>query len=80
MDFAGRPRVVRASVRFLPRLKRLNETLAVPTIYISYDMAEIEHLSDHLVMMKRGTITAAGPLHTLQSDPALPLVESRSRR
>lgn len=57
----------------LPCLKRLNEKLAVPTIYISHDMAEIEYLADHLVMMERGAITAAGPLHTLQSDPELPL-------
>lgn len=42
-------------------------------IYISHDMAEIEHLADHLVMMERGAITAAGPLDTLQCDPALPL-------
>lgn len=49
-------------------------------IYISHDMAEIEYLADHLVMMERGTITATGPLHTLQSDPALPLAASRSRR
>lgn len=65
-----------AKREILPCLKRLNENLAVPTIYISHDMAEIEHLSDHLVMMDRGVITAAGPLHVLQSDPALPLAAS----
>lgn len=62
-----------AKREILPCIKRLNEKLAVPAIYISHDMAEIEHLSDHLVMMERGTITTAGPLHILQSDPALPL-------
>lgn len=56
--------------------KRLNNKLAVPTIYISHDMAEIEHLADHLVMMELGAITATGPLHVLQSDPALPLATS----
>lgn len=61
----------------LPCLKRLNETLAVPMIYFSHDMAEIEHLSDHLVMMERGTIIATEPLHILQSDPKLPLAASR---
>lgn len=60
----------------LPYLKRLNNKFAVPTIYISHDMAEIEHLADHLVMMERGAITAAGPLHILQSDPAPPLAAS----
>lgn len=63
----------RAKREILPCLKRLNERLAVPMIYISHDMAEIEYLAHHLVMMERGTITATGPLHTLQSDPALPL-------
>lgn len=46
------------------------------TIYISHYMVEIEYLSDHLVTMERGAITAAGPLHILQSDPALPLAAS----
>lgn len=62
-----------AKREILPCLKRLNDRLAVPMIYISHDMAEIEYLADHLVMMERGMITATGPLHTLQSDPALPL-------
>lgn len=62
-----------AKREILPCLKRLNGKLAVPTIYISHDMAEIEHLANHLVMMERGAITAAGPLHIFQSDPALPL-------
>lgn len=62
-----------AKREILPYLERLNEKLAVPMIYISHDMAEIEHLADHLVMMERGTITAAWSLHFLQGDPALPL-------
>lgn len=66
-----------AKREILPCLKRLNDKLAVPTIYISHDMAEIAHLADHLVIMERGTVTAAGPLHILQSDPALPLAASR---
>lgn len=60
----------RANREIFSCLKCLNEKLAVPMIYISHDMAEID---DHLEMMERGTITATGPLHTLQSDPALPL-------
>lgn len=66
-----------AKREILPCLKRLSEKLALPMIYISHDMAEIEYLSDHLVMMERGTITATEPLHILQSDPALPLTASR---
>lgn len=66
-----------AKREILTCLKRVNDKFAVPTIYISHDMVEIEHLSDHLVMMERGTITATGPLHILQSDPKLPLAASR---
>lgn len=46
-------------------------------IYISHDMGDIERLADHLVTMEHGRVTAAGPLHMLQSDPALPLASSR---
>ncbi|MBV2083679.1 molybdenum ABC transporter ATP-binding protein, partial [Pseudomonas carnis] len=40
-------------------------------------MAEIERFADHLVLMERGRVVATGPLHFLQSDPALPLAHSR---
>jgi molybdate transport system ATP-binding protein len=66
-----------AKSEILPFLERLHETLALPMIYISHDMAEIERFADHLVLMERGAVTAAGPLAALQSDPALPLVASR---
>lgn len=61
----------------LPFLERLHETLALPILYVSHDMAEIERLADHLVLMDRGRVTAAGPLAALQSDPALPLAAAR---
>ena len=61
----------------LPFLERLHDRLSLPVIYISHDMTEIERFADHLVMMDNGAVTAAGPLHILQSDPALPLAGSR---
>jgi molybdate transport system ATP-binding protein len=61
----------------VPFLERLHGRLSLPMIYISHDMAEIERLADHLVMMQNGAVTAAGPLHVLQSDPALPLAAGR---
>ena len=39
--------------------------------------AEVERLADHLVLMRDGAVIAAGPLNTLQSDPALPLAAAR---
>ena len=66
-----------AKGEILPFLERLHETLALPMIYISHDMAEIERFADHLVLMERGTVRSAGPLGALQSNPALPLATSR---
>ena len=61
----------------LPFLERLHERLSLPVIYISHDMAEIERLADHLVLMQHGNVIGAGPLRVLQSDPALPLAGAR---
>lgn len=61
----------------LPFLERLHAQLALPVIYVSHDMTEIERLADHLVLMRAGKVIAAGPLATLQSDPSLPLAASR---
>lgn len=61
----------------LPFLERLHETLSLPVLYVSHDMAEVERLADHLVLMREGSIVATGPLTELQSDPALPLAAAR---
>jgi len=61
----------------LPFLERLHERLSLPVIYICHDMAEIERLADHLILMQHGKVIGAGPLRILQSDPALPLAAAR---
>jgi molybdate transport system ATP-binding protein len=61
----------------LPFLERLHERLSLPILYVSHDMAEVERLADHLVLMRSGTVVAAGPLAALQSDPSLPLATTR---
>jgi molybdate transport system ATP-binding protein len=61
----------------LPFLERLHDQLALPVLYISHDMSEIERFADHLVLMERGSVLGAGPLHIMQSDPALPLAATR---
>lgn len=61
----------------LPYLERLHERLSLPMIYVTHDMAEVERLADHLVLMESGRVAAAGPLMALQSDASLPLVKAR---
>jgi molybdate transport system ATP-binding protein len=57
----------------LPFLQRLRDSLALPIIYVSHDMREIERLAKHLILMQSGRVRSAGPLSQLQSDPTLPL-------
>lgn len=61
----------------LPYLERLHGALDLPILYISHDIAEVEKLADHLVLMRQGRVIAAGPLHELQADLSLPLAISR---
>ena len=61
----------------LPFLERLHARLSMPAIYVSHDMAEVERLADHLVLMRAGQVLACGPLNALQSDPQLPLAGTR---
>lgn len=61
----------------LPFLERLHTSLSLPMIYVSHDMAEVECLADHLVLMQSGRVIASGELADLQSDPSLPLAQAR---
>ncbi|MHC2332061.1 molybdenum ABC transporter ATP-binding protein [Bradyrhizobium sp. USDA 4454] len=60
-----------AKCEILPFLERMREELPLPMIYVSHDMADIERFADHLVMMKNGVVTAAGPLNVVQIGSAL---------
>jgi molybdate transport system ATP-binding protein len=61
----------------LPFLERLHARLSLPVIYVSHDLTEIEHLADHLVLMRAGRVIASGALSDVQGDPNLPLAASR---
>jgi ABC-type sulfate/molybdate transport systems ATPase subunit len=69
-----------AKGEILPFLERLRDRLSLPVIYISHDLAEIERLADHLVMMDRGVVTATGPLQALPSALAPRLAASQPFR
>jgi molybdate transport system ATP-binding protein len=66
-----------SKLEILPFFERLHERLSLPILYVSHDMAEIEHLADHLILMERGEVCGVGCLSDLQSDPSLPLMKSR---
>ncbi len=61
----------------LPFLERLRDRLALPIVYITHSIAEVERLADQIVLMEKGRVIGAGPLEDLQSNPALPLAVAR---
>ena len=66
-----------AKADILPFLERLRGRLSLPALYVTHDASEVERLADHLALIDRGRVTAAGPLGQMQSDPALPLAAAR---
>jgi molybdate transport system ATP-binding protein len=57
----------------LPYLEVLHAALAIPILYVSHDIGEVERLADHLVLLRSGRTVASGPLQDLQADPELPI-------
>jgi molybdate transport system ATP-binding protein len=57
----------------LPYLERIHASLAIPVFYISHDVAEVERLADHIVLLDRGKVVASGPLRDIQNNPTSPL-------
>lgn len=57
----------------LPYLHRLNTELSIPILYVSHSLEEVAALSDHLVLLERGKITASGPTNEMLTRLDLPL-------
>jgi molybdate transport system ATP-binding protein len=62
-----------AKDEILPYLERLHATLAIPVLYVSHDIAEVERLADHIILLEKGQVVRAGRLRDIQSDPTSPL-------
>lgn len=63
-----------AKREILPYLEKLARNFALPVLYVSHDLSEIERLADRLVVMsKAGRVVAQGPLTALLTDLALPI-------
>jgi molybdate transport system ATP-binding protein len=57
----------------LPYLEKLHASLAIPVLYVTHDLGEVERLADYIVLVDRGNVIAAGLLADVQGNPALPL-------
>lgn len=60
----------------LPYLQRLHDHLAVPVMYVSHDITEIERLADHMVLLEHGQVRATGRLTELLTNPELPFARA----
>jgi molybdate transport system ATP-binding protein len=60
----------------LPYLERLHGELAMPIVYVTHAMDELARLADHLVLMDKGRVLAAGPLGQLLARADLPLARA----
>jgi molybdate transport system ATP-binding protein len=63
-----------AKEEILPYFEALHQHLAIPILYVSHDIAEVERLADRLVLLEAGRVIASGPLSELEADPKLPLL------
>ena len=60
-----------------PFITRLNQEWGIPVVYVSHDLNEILQLARYVVLMKQGSIVAAGPIQEVFARLDLPeLVES----
>ena len=58
----------------LPFLDRLHTELSIPILYVSHNIEEVCRLCDHLVVMDRGRILAAGEIQSVLVDLDLPML------
>jgi molybdate transport system ATP-binding protein len=58
----------------LPWLERLRDELSIPMLYITHSADELARLADHLVLLDRGRVRAAGPVDQVLSAIDSPVV------
>lgn len=54
----------------LPWLERLHQTLRIPMLYVTHAADEVVHLADHLVVLERGRVAAAGQVSEVLGNAA----------
>jgi len=58
-----------AKDEILPYLESVQRALAIPVLYVTHDIEEVERLADQLVLLHAGRVVACGPIHNVLADP-----------
>ncbi|MET0169793.1 MAG: molybdenum ABC transporter ATP-binding protein [Aliihoeflea sp.] len=66
-----------AKDEILPYFEALHANLRIPILFVTHDIAEVERLADHLVLLREGRLVSSGPLHEVLSAPHSPLAARR---
>lgn len=61
----------------LPFLERLRDDVGIPMLYVTHSMDEVARIADHLVLLDRGKVSAAGAAGELSGRLDLPLLIDR---
>jgi molybdate transport system ATP-binding protein len=61
----------------LPYFERLFNALAVPGVYVSHDIAEIDRLAKYMVMLEAGQVITFGPLNDVLTECRSPFALSQ---
>ncbi len=67
---------VSVQAQVLNLLKDLQDTFQLSYLFISHDLAVIEHMSDALLVLQNGRIVEEGPASTVCSNPQHPYTQS----
>ena len=61
----------------LPYLERLRDVSALPVLYVTHALDEVDRLADTLVLLQGGRVQAAGPVDALMARTDLPVLSGR---
>ncbi len=59
----------------LESLRSVNQKLGLPILYITHDLATAYHVSDHIIVMYRGTVAEAGDIDSVIRSPKHPYTQ-----
>jgi molybdate transport system ATP-binding protein len=72
---------LRLKQQIIPYLQRIRDESAIPILYVSHDIGEILQLTDHLLVLDRGTLVGYGRYSDLvHQDATLHVIHSRGMR